>query len=489
MKLKNTKTCDDKKCKKCAAGPDTWAYLVKALKEIFNQVEIIDPSCDEDTSSDNATTSDNDTIQPTIENATNGTEDAPEAPPEEDACPDAPLKKGIYKIKASNSSLFLEFLDGKLIINNENDTDTQKFNFNYTSDCNGYYISNGDKYLAPVNISSDADASPNDTASPSPNGTEAAPGPEASESVKSTPFDLLFIIDSTGSMANTLAAVKTYTLTIAGELGKELKEYDFKYGAVYYQDPVERSGKNSKFDFTSDMNAFQKYINSQVASGGAGLPEDWVGAYTLAKTLSWRDGIKLIIHIADASAHGTNYTGGIDDSEYNAEAEKMDKLTIDFCDMKQLYIKGFTIPWDKKYKVPSADLSFKRMNELCKEHRNKQLFINLVDIKKFDQNNKDPTYFTNMVVNSTKEVAKESKEVDDIITATDFDGSSTSQQWKVEFDGTTYTISNPGKDGKVASVKDGLLQNGTLIIFGNKTGAEYEKFLITDATDNTTASA
>mgnify|MGYP003333786562 CR=1 FL=1 len=46
-----------------------------------------------------------------------------------------------------------------------------------------------------------------------------------------------------------------------------------------------KSGKNTKFDFTSDMDAFQKYINSQVASGGAGLPEDWVGAYTLAKTL------------------------------------------------------------------------------------------------------------------------------------------------------------------------------------------------------------
>jgi len=39
--------------------------------------------------------------------------------------------------------------------------------------------------------------------------------------------------------------------------------------------------------------------------GGGDEPEDWVGAYKLVnEKISWRNGNKLIIHLADAGVHG-----------------------------------------------------------------------------------------------------------------------------------------------------------------------------------------
>ena len=41
------------------------------------------------------------------------------------------------------------------------------------------------------------------------------------------------------------------------------------------------------------------------AQGGGDLPEDWAGAYKkLNEEIKWRNGTKVIFHLADAGAHG-----------------------------------------------------------------------------------------------------------------------------------------------------------------------------------------
>ena len=47
--------------------------------------------------------------------------------------------------------------------------------------------------------------------------------------------------------------------------------------------------------------------------GGNDKIEDWVGGYTIAlNNLHWRTGVRCIIHITDAAAHGIKYTSGDD---------------------------------------------------------------------------------------------------------------------------------------------------------------------------------
>ena len=71
------------------------------------------------------------------------------------------------------------------------------------------------------------------------------------------------------------------------------------------------------------------FVSTIDAHGGGGDgPEDWVRAYNIVlNNLKWRNGIKLIIHIADAQPHGSP-------SEYTSiysfpeEGQKLDELNI-----------------------------------------------------------------------------------------------------------------------------------------------------------------
>ncbi len=234
-----------------------------------------------------------------------------------------------------------------------------------------------------------------------PDGQDVKPGTDPSAKNK---YDLLFIIDSTSSMYGTINSVKKYAISIAEKLNKELNNFDIKYGAVYYQDPLTEKGeKTTSIDFTQDLNAFKDFISKQRADGGGDIPEDWVSAYEEAKKLSWRDGIKLIIHIADAGAHGPDYSAK---DKYTDEQPKLDNLAKEFCLMDNLYIKGFTIG-------KRSTVSFERMGAQCTEYRKNlteaKKFTgdvnDFLEIKEFDQTNTDPSYFTDMVVSATKEIS------------------------------------------------------------------------------------
>jgi hypothetical protein len=68
-----------------------------------------------------------------------------------------------------------------------------------------------------------------------------------------------------------------------------------------------RSDIHQTFLLTNQISAMQAQIATVMASGGGDRPEDWVGAYRLAlNEMNWRLGQKLIIHLADAPAHGNS---------------------------------------------------------------------------------------------------------------------------------------------------------------------------------------
>ena len=98
------------------------------------------------------------------------------------------------------------------------------------------------------------------------------------------------------------------------------------------------------------------------ATGGADGPEDWAGAFNLAKNLSWQnDSLKFIIHIVDAPGHGTDYVGGYD--KYPGEGNKTDEILTYFA-KNNFSIAGF------ETNSNSGGPSFKRAQNIFRDNRN-----------------------------------------------------------------------------------------------------------------------
>ena len=127
--------------------------------------------------------------------------------------------------------------------------------------------------------------------------------------------DIVYLIDATGSMGYEINAAKENVVEIFGQLKKNYKDYDFRFGSVFYRDKIDKPNDKKEepefFEFTDDMEGLKEKISKVKAYGGGDGPEDWVVGYDLAlNKMKWRNGIKLIIHIADAGAHGKEFSEG-----------------------------------------------------------------------------------------------------------------------------------------------------------------------------------
>ena len=143
---------------------------------------------------------------------------------------------------------------------------------------------------------------------------------------KNNDFDVLFLIDATGSMSPYITAAKEESKNISEELRKLYPEMMFKYGYIFYRDPIDSEGDiHELIDLTDDVNSLPEKIGKIEATGGGDLPEDWVGAYKMAnEKISWRNGNKVIIHLTDAGAHGKLFTKN--DKYPNEEPKLIEEL-------------------------------------------------------------------------------------------------------------------------------------------------------------------
>ena len=154
-------------------------------------------------------------------------------------------------------------------------------------------------------------------------------------------FDVLYLIDATGSMASYITAAKEETKNIANQLKNIYPDMKFKYGYVFYRDPIDSLGDiHEIIDLTDDINSLSEKIGKIEAKGGGDEPEDWVGAYKLAnEKINWRNGNKVIIHLTDAGAHGKLFTLG--DNYPEEEKKLIDE--IEKCAKKKINIFGYII--------------------------------------------------------------------------------------------------------------------------------------------------
>ena len=174
---------------------------------------------------------------------------------------------------------------------------------------------------------------------------------------ESNDFDILYMIDGTGSMKSYIEAAKKKCIEISEELNKiYINKLNFKYGVIFYRDPIdEKNDRHEKYPLDNIINV-RREIESVKAYGGGDDPEDWVGAFKIAlddtNIIRWRNGIKLIIHIADAPAHGDEFAGK---KNYTEEGPKLIEQ-IKECVRQEIKIFGLFIG-------KSAENSFKKFKE------------------------------------------------------------------------------------------------------------------------------
>ena len=154
-------------------------------------------------------------------------------------------------------------------------------------------------------------------------------------------FDVLFLVDATGSMGSYIISAKEETKNIAEELRKLHPEMNFKYGYIFYRDPIDsQSDIHEVIDLTDNVNSLPEKIEKIKPEGGGDLPEDWVGAYKLVnEKISWRNGKKAIMHLADAGAHGKLFTSS---DKYPEEEGKLIQ-ELEKCALKNINIFGYVI--------------------------------------------------------------------------------------------------------------------------------------------------
>ena len=212
------------------------------------------------------------------------------------------------------------------------------------------------------------------------------------------PLDISFIVDATGSMSGAIESVKEKIIYIAVHLMNKtgMNNYDLSLSAVFYRDPIDNRyyDIHEIFDFDKNALLFRIFVGNISAKGGADGPEDWAGAFNLAKNLSWRnDSVKFIIHIADAPAHGLDWVNGND--KYPAEGAKTDEIIAYFA-KNNFAIAGFKVD---TYNINYPSKSFLRAQKIFRNNGNFDYLI-----KPFSTYEIDEDYFLNLVYESFQSI-------------------------------------------------------------------------------------
>ena len=204
-------------------------------------------------------------------------------------------------------------------------------------------------------------------------------------------FDVLYLIDATGSMSSYITAAKEETKNIASQLKNIYPDMKFKYGYIFYRDPIDsKSDIHEIIDLTDDINSLSEKIGKIEAMGGGDLPEDWVGAYKLAnEKINWRNGNKVIIHLTDAGAHGKLFTPN--DNYPEEEKKLIDE--IEKCAKKKINIFGYII------QEPSRNT----FEELAKIFRKKGGSFEIFDFNLSNSNNINTNLFSSSIIKPKNE--------------------------------------------------------------------------------------
>jgi len=140
---------------------------------------------------------------------------------------------------------------------------------------------------------------------------------QAVEPESAVPMDVVFLIDTTGSMGDEIDRIKRTLLSVTDQIQELERPVDLRYGAVLYRDLGDEY-VTSRHGFTADVQAFDQALQGISANGGGDGPESLnQGLAEAVHAMEWRSVAgKLVFLVADAPPH-MDYEG---DRPYGASA-------------------------------------------------------------------------------------------------------------------------------------------------------------------------
>lgn len=128
----------------------------------------------------------------------------------------------------------------------------------------------------------------------------------AAKPVKGPRIDVVFAIDTTGSMGDEIDVVKQRLRAMVAEIGTGQPRPDVRFGLVAYKDRGD-AYVTRPVELSRNVNAFYEQIQALSADGGGDEPEDVAAALTWAiDKMNWdssREVAKLVFLIGDAGPH------------------------------------------------------------------------------------------------------------------------------------------------------------------------------------------
>ncbi len=125
-------------------------------------------------------------------------------------------------------------------------------------------------------------------------------------------IDIAFVVDTTGSMSDDIAAVRDNLFRIVDKIIEARPELQIRFALVSYRDhpPEENSYVTKLHDFTPNVKTIHKFISNLHAKGGGDGPEAVAdGLHAANEKLKWApDAYKVLTLIGDAPPHGRKYS-------------------------------------------------------------------------------------------------------------------------------------------------------------------------------------
>ena len=130
------------------------------------------------------------------------------------------------------------------------------------------------------------------------------------------PLDVMFLLDSTGSMSDEINQIKRTLQSISKQVAQLPGNPDLRFGMVSYRDRGDEY-VTRLYDFDGNVERFRKSIQEVRANGGDDYPESLNQAiHEAVNDAGWRDdAVRLVFLIADAPPH-LDYS---QDEDYAAE--------------------------------------------------------------------------------------------------------------------------------------------------------------------------
>lgn len=120
-----------------------------------------------------------------------------------------------------------------------------------------------------------------------------------------TTLDLLFLLDSTGSMGGEIRRIQQTISDIAYQITTLPGQPRLRFGLVTYRDRGD-SYVTRKYGFTENVGEFSTFLNSISAGGGGDYPESLnEGLHVAVNEMNWTtdDALRLTFLVADAPPH------------------------------------------------------------------------------------------------------------------------------------------------------------------------------------------